>query len=213
MTSEEARQQAQAEKLTLVVAETKTGYFGVSLDKPGRPKPYKARVRRCGKHVGLGYFATAEEAALCVARTPEGQAVAAERAAAAVPLTRKEARQQAQAEGLTLRLTENKTGYFGVSLDKPGRPKPYKAQVWRDGKDVYLGSFATAEEAALCVARSPEGQAVAATQAAAAAPLTSEEARQQAQAEKLTLLVAETKTGYFGVVHHIPVGPSPIRRG
>ena len=34
---------------------------------------------------------------------------------------------------------------------------------------------------------------------AAEVPLTSEEARQQAQAEKLTLLVAENKTGYFGV--------------
>ena len=29
----------------------------------------------------------------------------------------------------------------------------------RGGKSVSLGSFATAEEAALCVARSPEGQA------------------------------------------------------
>ena len=34
---------------------------------------------------------------------------------------------------------------------------PYKAEVWRGGKHAYLGSFATAEEAALCVARSPEG--------------------------------------------------------
>jgi len=32
---------------------------------------------------------------------------------------------------------------------------------------VHLGSFATAEEAALCVARSPEGQAAAAERAAA----------------------------------------------
>ena len=31
----------------------------------------------------------------------------------------------------------------------------------RSGEDVSLGSFATAEEAALCVARSPEGQAAA----------------------------------------------------
>jgi hypothetical protein len=37
------RQQAQAEKLTLVVAENSTGYFGVSL-KPSRPKPYQAQV-------------------------------------------------------------------------------------------------------------------------------------------------------------------------
>ena len=39
---------------------------------------------------------------------------------------------------------------------------------------VTLGSFATAEEAALCVARSPEGQA-AAKRAASAAPQLSEE--------------------------------------
>ena len=50
------------------------------------------------------------------------------------------------------------------------------ARVWRGGKTVHLGGFATAEEAALCVARSPEGQA-AAERAAAAPPLTSAEAR------------------------------------
>ena len=49
--SEEARQQAQVEKLTLVVAENATGYFGVYLANPGRPKPYQARVRRGGKQV------------------------------------------------------------------------------------------------------------------------------------------------------------------
>ena len=96
------RQQAQAENPTLLVAESKTGYFGVCLVKPGQPKPYQARVRRDGKMVHLGYFATAEEAALCVARSPEGRAVAAERAAAAAPLTSEEARQQAQAEKLAL---------------------------------------------------------------------------------------------------------------
>ena len=41
----------------------------------------------------------------------------------------------------------------------PSGPKPYEAQVWRGGKMVYLGTFATAEEAALHVVRSPEGQA------------------------------------------------------
>ena len=75
---------------------------------------------------------------------------------------------------LTLRLAENKTGYFGVS-HLPGRFKRYQARVKRGGKDVHLGSFATAEEAALCIARSPEGQA-AAKRAAAAPLLTSEEA-------------------------------------
>jgi len=211
-------QQSQAEKLTLLVAENSTGFFGVRLPlaKPGQPKPYQARVQRGGTKVSLGMFATAEEAALCVARSPEGRAAAAERAAAAVPLTSEEARQQAQAEKLTLLVAENTTGYFGVH-HRPGHPKPYQAQVWRGGKKVSLGYFATAEEAALCVARSPEGRAVAAERAAAVVPLTSEEAQQQAQAEKLTLVMAENSTGYFGVTLDKPGRPKPyqarVRRG
>ena len=69
--------QAQAEGLTLLVADNTAGYFGVSLNKPGKSKPYEARVRRGGKQVHLGYFAIAEEAALSVARSPEGRAAAA----------------------------------------------------------------------------------------------------------------------------------------
>jgi hypothetical protein len=108
--------------------------------------------------VSLGYFATAEEAALCVARSPEGQE-AAKRAAAppAPPLTSEEARQQALAEGLTLLKADSTAGYFGVH-HMPGRPKPYQAKVRRGGNKVHLGSFATAEEAALCIARTPEGR-------------------------------------------------------
>ena len=170
MLSEVARQQARAEGLTLLVAENKTGFLGVYL-KPNRIKPYQAQLKRGGKDVILGSFATAEEAALCVARTPKGRAAVAERAAtAAPPLTSEEALGQAQAEGLTLLVADNKTGYYGVSLTHPGRPNPYQAQVSRGGKTVSLGSFATAEEAALCVARSPEGRA-AAERPVAAAPL------------------------------------------
>jgi len=200
LTSEEARQQAQAEGLVLRVADNNsTGYFGVRLcHNSSKSKAYQAQVWRGGKMVYVDSSATAEEAALCVARSPEGQAAAAERATAAPPLTSDEARQQAQAEKLTLLVAANKTGCFGVT-HQPGRPKPYQAQVRRGGEHVYLGSFVTAEEAALCVARTPEGQAAAEKAAVAPVPLTSEEARQQAQAEKLTLLVAKNKTGYFGV--------------
>ena len=123
--------QAEAEGLTLLKAENnKTGYFGVNLNhKPGKPNPYEARVWRGGKKVSLGSFATAEEAALCIARSPEGQA-AAKRPAAAAPLTSEEARQQAQAEGLTLLLkADNKAGYFSVKLNKPGQPKPYQSEA------------------------------------------------------------------------------------
>ena len=95
----------------LLVAESETGYLGVRLaKKPGLSKPYEARVSRSGKRVSLGSFATAEEAALCVARTPEGQAAAVERAAAATPLTSEEARQQALVEGLVLRVARSPDG-------------------------------------------------------------------------------------------------------
>jgi hypothetical protein len=41
----------------------------VSAHAPGQPKPYYTRFRRgTGKRVRLGSFATAEEAALCIAR-------------------------------------------------------------------------------------------------------------------------------------------------
>ena len=85
-------------------------------------------------------------------------------------------RARAEAEGLTLRVADNKAGYFGVTHKKRVRTKPYEAQVSRGGKTVSLGTFATAEEAALCVARSPEGQVAG-----------------------LTLLNADDKTGYFSV--------------
>ena len=157
MTSAEARQQAQEEELTLLVADNTAGYYGVCLELKSKTKPYKAQVRRGGNMVHLCSFATAEEAALCVARSPEGQAAARAAAAAVAPLTSEEARQQAQAEGLTLCVAGNKTGYLGVRLSKPGQPKPFQVRVRRGGQQVSLGFFATAEEAALCVARSPEG--------------------------------------------------------
>ena len=77
---------------------------------------------------------------------------------------------------------------FGVN-HMPGRLKPYQARVKRAGKDVHLGSFVTAEEAALCVARTPEGRADAPAKRAAqsAPPMTSKEARQQAQADCSTV--------------------------
>ena len=198
-TGEEVQQQAEAEGLTLRVADNKAGYYGVSHHPQAcRTRPYQAAVKRGGKMVHLGCFATAEDAALCIARSPEGRA-AAKRAAAAAPLTSEEARQQAEAEGTTLLLADNKTGYLGVSHNpQSSKSKPYQARVTRGGKKVSLGNFVAAGEAALCIARSPEGRA-AAKRAAAAAPLTSKEARQQAEAEGLTLLVAENKSGYYGV--------------
>ena len=162
-----------------------------------RVRNYQAQVSRSGKQVQLGSFATAEEAALHVARTPEGKAAAAAQATAAAqptPLLRsQEARRQAQAEGLTLRVAKNGTGFLGVRLSlSPGKPKPYQARVTRGGKVMSLGHFVTAEEAALCVARPNQltnRQAMAALdRAAEARKAAASMTALHAPAEGLTLL-------------------------
>ena len=50
--------------------------------RSGKSKPYNVEVQRGGKKASLGHFATAEEAALCFARSPEGQRGVAESKAA-----------------------------------------------------------------------------------------------------------------------------------
>ena len=66
------------------------------------------------------------------------------------PSSSEEARQQAQAEGLTLRVADNKAGYYGVHLNKPrrskhlnkpGRSKPYATVAvarWQEGEPGLL---------------------------------------------------------------------------
>ena len=84
------------------------------------------------KDVRLGSFATAEEAALSVARSPKGRAEAkrASEPPPIPPMTREQALQQAQAEGITLRKADNKTGYANVSKKAGSKIKPYMA-TWR----------------------------------------------------------------------------------
>ena len=68
-----------------------------------------------------------------------------------------EAHAAAAAEGLVLEPAKNSSGFKGVSYMKDSRSKPFYAQVHRPGtcrtRVKYLGVFATAEEAALTVAR------------------------------------------------------------
>jgi len=169
LTAEEALWQAEAEGLTLLRSERgSAGYKNVCFIS-GRDlaKPYQAKVWRGGRQVLLGYFTTAEEAALSYARTPEAQATAAA-PPEPPPLTAEEAVRQAEAEGLTLLRSESsisgykgvcQRSYKGVYFDRCLNIKPYQAVLRRGGKNVHLGYFATAEEAALCYARTPEAQA------------------------------------------------------
>lgn len=208
--SEAALQQAEAEGLTLVRSYGSTGYKGVTFNgsTAHMKRPFTAQVARAGKTVNLGSFPTAEEAALCYARTPEGRAAAARaKPPPSPPLTAEEALRQAEEEGLTLWRSENNvTGYWCVTPSGTIKT-PYEAQLALYGKKVRLGCFVTAEEAALCIARSPLGKVAAftssrpaASPAPPSAPLTAEAAACLAEAEGLTLLKsASSNSGYWNV--------------
>jgi len=203
---------AEAEGVLLHLSErSATGYAGVAFH-PGSSseKPYYARAGQLnGRKVNLGYYATAIEAALVIARYRSAHPEVAYKSAsnphlvtpddeshggppgpmsveatlvesdeeevgdfleatveAVVPAPRDERRRQAEqyraavgvvteAEGVLLHLSERSaTGYAGVAF-RPGQAsKPYYARAGRvSGRNVNLGHFATAVEAALAIAR------------------------------------------------------------
>merc|ERR1740124_357522 len=173
MSAEDALATAEREGLIMPRAESKTGFRGVTHVTGKKARPFQAWVCRDGKLERLGRFATPEEAALCRARTPEGKKAANRSArggkSGPVPMTVEEAEAQAEAaeaqaeaEGLTLQRSENQTGYVGVYVNTSNKVKPFEARVRRGGQRVFIGHFATAEEAALEVARvvadEPEGK-------------------------------------------------------
>ncbi len=81
---------------------------------------------------------------------------------AAPTMTAAEAHAAAASEGLALLRAENLTGFKGVQRSNIVS-KPFKSDLWLGGRNNHLGTFATAEEAALAVARllGPEGVAAA----------------------------------------------------
>ena len=171
MTAAEAHAAAAEEGLTLLRAEKNaTGFKYVGRNNSAR-KPFMAQAYRKDHLMQIGHFATAEEASLAVARFlgPEGVvaslAADAAKALEPAPMTAAEAHAAAAAEGLTLLRAENPTGFKNVSRDDRYSSKPFQANVWHGGRSNHLGLFATAEEAALAVARflGPEGAAAAPT--------------------------------------------------
>ena len=139
-------------------------------------------------------------------------------------MTAAEAHAAAAAEGLALLRAENATGFKGECRRRtyrvPNVSKPFKASLRHGGRTNSLG-FATAEEAALAVARflGPEG--VAGGARAGAAPerppeptMTAAEAHRGGGAGGLTtLLRAENATGFKGVRIGNNVGGKPFRLG
>ena len=129
-------------------------------------KKYQLRVTVGGKKVFLGYFATAEQAALFYARREAGRDTSDLTAPPPPPpppepssAAGAEAVRQAKRQGLALVTSCGNSGYRGVCYcpKQKGRKK-YQLQVRVGGKLVTLGCFATAEEAALSYARREAGR-------------------------------------------------------
>ena len=134
-----------------------SGYRGVLKDSnttTGLKKMYRVQVRRNGKRITLGRFGNAAEAALCYVRSPEGKREAASATTRSRQMTAVEAMEEAALDGTKLLPSnDNTSGFKNVGYDN-GK---FKAYVRRGGRQVHLGRFSTPEEAALCFARSAEG--------------------------------------------------------
>jgi len=175
----EATQQAKAAGFELLRAPgTRTGFRGVTQSLISHSRPFEARYKRKGHEANLGSFPTAATAALCYASYAHshGQVKPACEPGASPtqpdvdtpirphrgrPMTAAEALRVAASEGLTLRRGQTFASGFCNVVYRP-KGNTYEAR----SSTLYLGRFATAEEAALTVARrSRSGEADAAAMA------------------------------------------------
>ena len=156
----------------------------------------------------MGYYSTAEEAALAYSRSVGKEAAEREVADVWAPqMTAAEVMAAADAEGLALvQSKENKCGYLCVSA-RDGAfdvQMPANALVTGEDRQVRRTRFRTVEAAALAVARmlGPEqsnAQQAAFQREVSRVHLSSEQARAAAAAEDLTLVRAKNKSGFSGV--------------
>ena len=174
MTAEGAIAAAEAEGLTLLRAENTAGFKHVSVQNSNAIRPFRAQKDMGAARAHIGDFATAEEAALAVARFLRSSVTAASqpRQPAQPPMTAEEAIAAATAEGLALipessRGRKSTTGFYCVQHSNNHADRPFKAVPYVGGRQHYQGHFATAEEAALAVARFLGPERVAAALAAA----------------------------------------------
>ena len=146
--AQEALDAAEQEGLALLRSAHGTGFRFVSYDKSKQARPYVLQVTQGGQQKVIGRFVTAEEAALDYARRE-----ASGEFAETPSMTAAEALAAAEREGLSLSRSNNTSGFKHVRYHKERRARPYQLLVTRGGQQKHLGSFATAEEAALEHAR------------------------------------------------------------
>ena len=142
-----------------------TVYVGVALG-PARDLPYRATIKLDGIKTCLGSFATAEEAALEIAKTRRRLGLQSrlrsgrfgKEAVRAAALTPEEAEATATSEGLVLqRSTRSATGFLNVHK-YAGRGGMAVRSEWPYRANHATGRWATAEEAALNEARAMAGR-------------------------------------------------------
>ena len=149
--AEDCLDEAVEQVLTLVRAPgTLSGFKGVTKhvgSKVRKSRPFEVQVWKNGRTTRLGYFAKAEEAALCYARHIGADAAA--KAQQTESKSERKVQEQALAEGLVLRTKPGTaTGFVGVRASNNKR-QPLEGQVSEGGKTRRLGYFETAVQAAL----------------------------------------------------------------
>ena len=210
-----AERLAEEEGLTLVrSSRCISGFQNVKFSASrGESKPFQLCVNRRA----LGRYASASEAALAYARLL-GPIESARAAVAREPMTAEEVHQAVAAEGLTLVPSQKgDIGFAGITRvrsraadGKQAFKISYASEVSSEvcfcayWQNKYLGSAATALEAALLYARQlgPNGSAEAAAteKSRSTERMTAEQAEAQAEAEGLTLVRSvRNKTGFAGV--------------
>ena len=154
MTREAALAHAEREGLTLVRSITnKTGFKNLQFYTGDPPHPYQLKIREEGHTSHIGSYTVPEEGALEYARIIGPAASAREAAEANPAMTRDEALEAVEREGWILLRARNSTGFKYVVHHKNYGPRPFGLRITQDGHLLHLGTFATAEEAALQYAR------------------------------------------------------------
>ena len=146
----------------------------------------------------LGSFPTLEEACLARARAAAEHAAKEEAEAADdTPMTAEEALAAAEAEGLPLVPSkQSASGYLGVGI-----PKDHRGKFSAGHASQFLGTYETAEEAALEYARYIGKEKAMELAAEEARPMTKEEVEAAVEAEGLTLVLSAVNksSGFKGV--------------
>ena len=196
-----ALQAAADEGLTIMLSsKSNTGFFRVYYCATATETKKFSAIASNGKHVFLGHFLTAEEAAVAFARSSYGQKSVAlhaheMRREMEVPPTAAECHQRAQEEGLVLLTAANTSGFAGVVLRTRGEAhkndeRRFAALV---SKQQYEGRYRLPEQAALVYVRTAEGRAECAKRSQ---KLSASEALRLAEEEGLVLERSSNISGF-----------------